>query len=37
VFSDEDKALIIHLCLIKGYGTQKVMSKFPDKTGSWVV
>jgi len=31
VFSEEDKALIKNLYLIKGYGPQKLMSEFPGK------
>ena len=31
VFSEEDKALIKNLYLIKGYGPQKLMSGFPGK------
>jgi transposase len=31
VFSDEDKALIKHFYLIKGYGPLKLMSEFPEK------
>lgn len=31
VFSDEDKVLIKNLYLIKGYGSLKLMSEFPEK------
>ena len=31
VFSEEDKALIKNLYLIKGYGPQKLMNEFPEK------
>jgi inhibitor of nuclear factor kappa-B kinase subunit alpha len=31
VFSDEDKILIKHLYLVKGYGPSKLMSEFPEK------
>ena len=31
VFSDEDRVLIKNLCLIKGYGSRKLMTEYPKK------
>ena len=31
VFSNEDKALIKNLYLLKGYGSRKLISEFPEK------